>query len=243
MKKVKKLFKPKILLIFFYLLIITFFYNSLFDFQFNKEEVLNFLLKNKEKLDFFITNNFFYLSLIFFISTIAWTLCLGFGLPILIVGAYLFDPLNGTLICVLSKTIGVSIIFIFYNKIFKNYLINKIKFKRIIQNKLSKLLKKNELYYLILFRLFPGIPVQVVDILPLFIGVKFKNYILSKFLGSLIPHYIIISFFSALFENLDRNLDTKLNFSVTRELLIVFLVFSLFIIISKLIKKKINLNK
>ena len=238
-----KLFKTKYILIFIYLSLIFFFYSLFFDFQFNKDLVVEFLIDNKEKFDFYIEKNFINLLLLFFIFSILWTIFLGFGLPTMILTAYLFEPISGTIFLVLSKTIGVSIIFFFYHKTFYSYLSKKINFNRINKNKISKLLKKKELYNLILLRLIPGIPVQVADTLPLLIGVKFKNYILSKFIGSLIPHYLIINVFSALFQNLNNNLDVNIDLSVTRELLIAFLIFGLFIIISKLIKKKINLNK
>jgi len=238
-----KLFKTKYILIFIYLSLIFFFYSLFFDFQFNKDLVVEILIDNKEKFDFYIEKNFINLLLLFFIFSILWTIFLGFGLPTMILTAYLFEPISGTIFLVLSKTIGVSIIFFFYHKTFYSYLSKKINFNRINKNKISKLLKKKELYNLILLRLIPGIPVQVADTLPLLIGVKFKNYILSKFIGSLIPHYLIINVFSALFQNLNNNLDVNIDLSVTRELLIAFLIFGLFIIISKLIKKKINLNK
>jgi uncharacterized membrane protein YdjX (TVP38/TMEM64 family) len=238
-----KLFKTRYVLILLYLILIIFFYNLFYEFQLNKNTVIEFLLNNKEKFDFYIDENLFRLFLIFFTFSIIWTIFLGFGLPTMIVAAYLFEPLNGTIFLVLSKTIGVAIIFFLYKKIFYSYLSSKISFKKINKNTLSKFLKKNELYNLILLRLIPGLPVQAIDILPLIIGVKFKNYILSKFLGSLIPHFLIINFFSVFFTNLDRNLAANLNFSVTKELIIAFLIFGLFIILSNLIKKKINFNK
>lgn len=238
-----KFFKTRFFLILLYLVLILFFYNYFFEFQFNKDTVVEFLINNKEKFDFYIRENFFKLFLIFFIFSIIWTIFLGFGLPTMIVAAYLFEPLDGTIFLVLSKTIGVSIIFFLYKKVFYNYLSNRNSFKKINKKTLSKFLKKNELYNLILLRLIPGLPVQVIDILPLLIGVKFRNYILSKFLGSLVPHYLIINFFSIFFISLDRNLTTYIDFSVTKELLITFSIFGLFIILSNLIKKKINFKK
>ena len=238
-----KLFKTKYLLTFLYLTLIIFFYNLFFEFQFDKTALIDFLINNKDKFDFYIKENFLKLCLLFFTFSIIWTIFLGFGLPTMIAAAYLFDPLGGTLFLVMSKTIGVSVIFILYNKTFNNYLSNKVNFKQIDKSKLSKFLKKNELFNLILIRLIPGLPVQVIDVLPLLIGIKFKNYILSKFLGSLIPHYLIINFFSAFFSNFDANLAANINLSVTKDLLIAFIIFGLFVILSNLIKKKINFNK
>lgn len=235
--------KKNFLLIFFYLLVVVIFYNYFLSFQFNKNQIIDFFISNKEQLDSYIQNNPYKLTLIFFIFSIIWTICLGFGLPTMMVAAYLFDPINATLILVISKSIGVSFVYFFYNKIFITNFINYFDFDKLNKKKISKLFKKNELYYLILFRLFPGVPVQVVDVFPLFIGVKFNNYILSKFIGSLLPHYLIINFFYEFYVNLEKNLATNINLSVTKELLIAFLIFSLFIVISNLVNKKLKLKK
>ena len=239
-----KLIKPlnkKTLITLCYLFLIFVFYKIFFDFQFNKEETFNYLFNNKEKLDIYIKENFLYVSIGFVFFAIIWTILLGFGLPTMMVAAYIFNPFNGTLLLVASKTIGVAIIFIFYKKLFKENFLKKKMFKKINEKRITKLLKKNELYYLILLRLFPGIPVQVIDIFPLFIGVKFKNYIISKFLGSLLPTLLIINFFHLFYENLEKKISTGFDLSVTYELLFAFLIFGIFIILSNLIKKKLKL--
>ena len=141
-----KLFKTKYILIFIYLSLIFFFYSLFFDFQFNKDLVVEFLIDNKEKFDFYIEKNFINLLLLFFIFSILWTIFLGFGLPTMILTAYLFEPISGTIFLVLSKSIGVSIIFFFYHKTFYSYLSKKINFNRINKNKIS-----NEKYLTIWF--------------------------------------------------------------------------------------------
>jgi uncharacterized membrane protein YdjX (TVP38/TMEM64 family) len=241
MNKLIKLLNKKTLITLCYLFLIFVFYKIFFDFQFNKEETFNYLFNNKEKLDIYIKENFLYVSIGFVFFAIIWTIFLGFGLPTMMVAAYIFNPLNGTLLLVASKTIGVAAIFIFYKKLFKENFLKKKMFKKINEKKITKLLKKNELYYLILLRLFPGIPVQVIDIFPLFIGVKFRNYIISKFLGSLLPTLLIINFFHLFYENLEKKISTGFDLSVTYELLFAFLIFGIFIILSNLIKKKLKL--
>jgi len=133
MHKLIQLFNYKKMITLCYLLLIFFFFSFFFDFQFNKEEIISFLINNKDKLDHYIKNNFFNLSLIFFIFSIIWTICLGFGLPLLMLAAYLFDPLNGTLFLITAKTIGVAIIFIFYKKVFRENFLKKKIFKKINQ--------------------------------------------------------------------------------------------------------------
>ena len=82
---------------------------------------------------------------------------------------------------------------------------------------------------------------SIIDIFPLFIGVKFRNYIISKFLGSLLPTLLIINFFHLFYENLEKKISTGFDLSVTYELLFAFLIFGIFIILSNLIKKKLKL--
>ena len=86
-------------------------------------------------------------------------------------------------------------------------------------------------------RLCPGMPVQFADIFPLIINVKFKNYLISKFIGSLIPHFIIINLINKFYENFEKNLNTEFNLAVSKELLLAFFIFGFFIIISNLLKK------
>tara|TARA_B100000780_G_C21102571_1_gene445019 strand:+ start:1239 stop:1964 length:726 start_codon:yes stop_codon:yes gene_type:complete len=241
MNRLIKLFNKKTLVTLCYLFLIFIFYKLFFDFQFNKNEIFNYLSNNKEKLDIHIKDNFLYVSLGFVLFGIMWTVFLGFALPTMMLAAYIFDPVHGTLLLVTSKTIGVAIIFIFYKKMFKDSFLKEKIFKKVNEKRITKLLKKNELYYLILLRLFPGIPVQVKDIFPLFIGVKFRNYIISKFLGSLLPTLLIINFFHLFYKNLENKISTGFDFSVTNELLFAFLIFGLFIILSNFIKKKLQL--
>lgn len=226
-----------------YFFIIISFFSYFFGFQFDKSEILNFLTIHNERLKFHINHNYYQLTLLFILFSVAWTICLGFGLPLMMIAAYLFEPLNGTIILVFSKTLGVICLYIIYKKIFYKYFNKKTFLKKINKKNFFKYFKTNELYYLILLRLFPGIPVQFADIFPLIINVKFKNYLISKFAGSLLPHFVIINLISKFYENFENNLNTEFNLTVSKELLLAFFIFGLFIIISNLLKKKLKLFK
>ena len=49
--------KKNFLLIFFYLLVVVIFYNYFLSFQFNKNQIIDFFISNKEQLDSYIQNN------------------------------------------------------------------------------------------------------------------------------------------------------------------------------------------
>ena len=235
--------KNNLIFIILYFCVVILFYNYFFSFQFNKIEILSFFTKNKEQLDFYINNNFTQLTVFFILFSILWTICLGFGLPTMMIAAYLFSPFIGTIILVFAKTLGVVCLYFIYKKTFFGS-INKRKFlKKINKKNFFKYFKTNELYYLILMRLFPGIPVQFADIFPLIINVKFRNYLISKFIGSLIPHFIIINLINKFYENFENNLNAEFNLTISKELLLAFIIFGFFIIISNLLKKKLKLFK
>ena len=235
--------KSNLIFIIIYFCIVVLFYNYFFSFQFDKTEILNFFTKNKEQLDFYINNNIVQLTIYFILFSILWTICLGFGLPTMMIAAYLFSPLNGTIILVFSKTLGVICLYFIYKKTFFGNLNKKNFLKKINEKNFFRYFKTNELYYLILMRLCPGMPVQFADIFPLIINVKFKNYLISKFIGSLIPHFIIINLINKFYENFEKNLNTEFNLAVSNELLLAFFIFGFFIIISNLLKKKLKLFK
>jgi len=226
-----------------YFFIIISFFSYFFGFQFDKSEILNFLTTYNERLKFHINHNYYQLTLCFILFSVAWTICLGFGLPLMMITAYLFDPLNGTIILVFSKTLGAVCLYFIYKKIFYQSFNKKSFIERIDKKNLLKYFRLNELYYLILLRLCPGIPVQFADIFPLMIDVKFKNYLISKFVGSLIPHFIIINLINKFYENFKNNLNAEFNLTVSKELLLAFFIFGFFIIISNLLKKKLKLFK
>ena len=227
-----------LIIIITYLALFVIFYKFFFDYQFDKDEIIKFLTYNQNKINIFKENNFQELVIYFSIFSIIWTFFLGFGIPTMIIAAYILDPLSGTLILVTSKTIGVIFIYFFHKKFLNNILNVRFYKSKYLNKKLTDNLKKNELTYLILMRLFPGIPVQVVDLLPLLIKIKFSNYVLSKFFGSLIPHYLIISILFEFFQNLENNLSNGVVLNVSKELIIALVIFIGFTILTKIIKKK-----
>ncbi len=235
--------KNNLILITIYFFIIIIFYTYFFGFQFNRTEILNFFIKYRDQLDFYLNNNYYQLTLFFILFSIIWTICLGFGLPTMMIAAYLFEPLNGTIILVFSKTLGVACLYFIYKKIFYQSINKQNFFERINKKNLLKYFRVNELYYLILLRLCPGIPVQFADIFPLIINVKLKNYLFSKFIGSLLPHFIIINLISKFYENFKKNLNTEFNLAISKELLLAFFIFGFFIIISNILKKKLKFFK
>jgi len=115
----------KIFLGFIYLLILVAFLYFIFsniqisrlnDFLYYKELQLN--------LDQFVTNNLIINIIYFSVFTIIWVLMLGFGSPITILSGILFGKWIGTLVSVISMSIGALALYSIANFFFKDIVKN-----------------------------------------------------------------------------------------------------------------------
>ena len=126
----------KLFLGFIYLLLLAVFLYFVFsNIQINR---LNDFLYYKELqlgLENFISANFLINIIYFFIFTVAWVALLGFGSPILIFSGILFGKWIGTIISIISISIGALILYIIADFFFRDTAkkILEQKFKKYIQ--------------------------------------------------------------------------------------------------------------
>ena len=163
---------------------------------------------------------------------------LGFGSPILIVSGILFGKWIGTIISVLSISIGAlalySIANFFFKEIVKIFL--ERKFKKYIQ-----LFQKNEFYYFFIYRFVGGlgVPFFLQNIFPILFNMKKINYFFSSFFG-FIPGFFI---FNTIGAGLNNYIETTEEFSfliliLTPEIYFPILMFIGLMIFSFFVKKK-----
>lgn len=229
----------KLFLGFTYLLLLAVFLYFIFsNIQINR---LNDFLYYKELqlgLENFISANFLINIIYFFIFTVAWVALLGFGSPILIFSGILFGKWIGTIISIISISIGALILYIIANFFFRDT-VKKIleqKFKKYIQ-----LFQKNEFYYFFLYRFIGGlgVPFFLQNIFPVLFNMKKKNYFFSSLFG-FVPSFFILNTIGA---GLNNYIEKSENFSFLElvllpEIYFPILMFIVLIIISLLIKKK-----
>ena len=229
----------KLFLGFTYLLLLAVFLYFVFsNIQINR---LNEFLYYKELqlgLENFISANFLINIIYFFIFTVAWVALLGFGSPILIFSGILFGKWIGTIISIISISIGALILYIIANFFFRD-MVKKIleqKFKKYIQ-----LFQKNEFYYFFLYRFIGGLgaPFFLQNILPVLFDMKKKNYFFSSLFG-FVPSFFI---FNTIGAGLNNYIEKSENFSFLKlvllpEIYFPILMFIVLIIVSLLIKKK-----
>ena len=131
-------------------------------------ENLNIFL---EKFNKFISNNW----IIFFILSVLWIFFLGIASPVIILAVMNFDIIIAILFVLSSFSIGVSLLYF----VSKNILLKLFNFSEKKNfKKYMKIIKKRETLNYLIFRIIPGIPFPIKNILPIIIDMKFLKYIL-----------------------------------------------------------------
>ena len=219
-----------ILVVFLYLIFSNIQINRLNDFSYYKELQLN--------LNNFITNNFAINIISFFMFAMIWVTLLGFGSPILIISGILFGKWVGTVISVISMSLGALALYSIASFFFSNYLKNILegKFQIYIQ-----LFQKNEFYYFFIYRLVGGlgVPFFLQNVFPVLFDMKKFNYFFSSFLG-FIPGFFI---FNTIGSGLNTYIKGNETFSLLSlisapEIYFPILMFVGLIVLSLLVKKK-----
>ena len=183
--------KYKFLLGFGYILILSVFLYFIFS-NFSFEEIgnYNFLKDNREFFVKLKEKNVLILATIFIFFTIIWVLLLGFGSPICIVGGFIFGTWLGTILVVISLTIGATSLYVFCNLFFKDFVkknfLNKFKY-------LEDKFKKNEFIFFLIYRFVGGIPFAIQNLLPVIFNVKLKNYFYGTLIGLFPQVFVVVS--------------------------------------------------
>ena len=222
-----------------YLLVLFFFLYFIFaGIEINRLDDFSYYKEIQSDLDAFISTNRIINLIYFFIFAVIWVSLLGFGSPILIISGILFGQLLGTLISVISISVGALVLYSIGNFFFRDLvkLILKKKFDKYI-----KLFQKNEFYYFFIYRFVGGlgVPFGLQNLIPILFDMKKINYFLSSFFG-FIPGFFVMNTIGA---GLNSYIAKAENFSIsdlllTPEVNLPILMFGALMIFSLIIKKK-----
>ena len=196
-----------------------------------------FIRLNKDLILNYKNNNFILLTFSFFIFSIIWVLMLGFGMPLLLFAGFVFGKWWGTIIIIISTTIGATLL----------YLLASLFFRDIIEEKLSPKFSnlkaffiKNELLYFTIFRFVGGggTPYGIQNVLPVLFDMRVKNYILGTFFGSLPAMFVTVSLGSGIENVIDKNVNLSA-FKVisSPEIYLPIIGFFVILVVSFIIKK------
>ena len=219
-----------LLAVFLYFIFLNVQINRLNDFSYYKELQLSF--------DNFISSNLLINIIYFFIFAIVWVALLGFGSPILIFSGILFGKWIGTIVSIISISIGALALYSIANFFFSD-IVKKIlekKFKKYIQ-----LFQKNEFFFYFLYRFVGGlgVPFFLQNVFPVLFNMKKNNYFFSSLFG-FVPGFFILNTIGA---GLNTYIKKSENFSflelvLTPEIYFPILMFAVLIILSLVIKKR-----
>jgi len=206
---------------------------------FDITQISNFAyIKDSTKVLIDLKNqNLIIFTVIFFIFTIAWILLLGFASPIALTTGFIFGKYFGTLVSVVSFTIGCTILYSLVSLYFRN-LVLKFLPKKIY--KFKNLFNKNEFFYFLMFRFTGGggIPFAAQNVMPVIFDMKVKNYFYSTLLG-LIPSVFVINALGEGIENIiKQNKDPSfIGIIIEPSIYIPLIGFFVILIVSYFIKK------
>ena len=219
-----------ILFFFLYFIFTAIEINRLDDFAYYKEIQTN--------LETYISKNIIINVIYFFIFAIIWVTLLGFGSPILIISGILFGKIIGTLVSVISISIGALLLYSIGNFFFRD-LVKSILEKKF--NKYIQLFQKNEFFYFFIYRFIGGlgVPFGLQNLIPILFGMKKINYFLASFFG-FIPGFFIINTIGAGLNTYISQADSfsMIDFIFTPQIYLPILMFSALMFFSIIIKKK-----
>jgi uncharacterized membrane protein YdjX (TVP38/TMEM64 family) len=168
-----------------------------------------FIKSNKDIILKYKTENFLFLTITFFIFAIIWVLLLGFALPLLLFGGFVFGKWWGILIVLASTTIGATLLYLLAKLFFKDVIEQKLAPKF---SKLRKYFSKNDILYFMFFRFIGGggTPYAIQNILPILFNMSVKNYFVATLIGSAPSMFVTVSLGAGLENVIDKNEDLNI---------------------------------
>ena len=155
----------KLILGIIYILIVSIFFKIYLDL--NIDDIEGFLSSNQKNTFLINIENTTYLNLvlIFFIFSFVWSFFLGFGTPVIILTAFLFDVVVGTILLSLSRSLGSLSMYILLKKFNLNQIYSYIKKKNVIKKKFFTYIKNHPVMFYSLLKLFLGKTNRIVSLI------------------------------------------------------------------------------
>ena len=168
-----------------------------------------FIRSNKDIIFQYKEENFLFLAIAFFIICIIWVLFLGFAMPLLVFGGFVFGKWWGISIVLISTSIGATLLYVLAGAFFKDFIEEKLAPKF---SKLREVFNKNGTLYFMFFRFVGGggTPFAIQNVLPILFNMPIKNYFIATAVGSLPSMFVTVAIGSGIEKVIDQN--TELTF-------------------------------
>ena len=196
-----------------------------------------FIRENKNIILKYKSENFLFLTIIFFVFSIIWVLFLGFVTPLIIFSGFVFGKWWGLLIVLTSLTTGATLLYILAGFFLRDIIKQKLAPKF---SKLREFFIKNDILYFMSFRFMGGggAPYAVQNLLPVLFDMSAKNYFIATFLGSMPTTFVISALGSGIEKVIDQN--EELSFSTvlfSPEIYIPIIVFFIILFVAFVVGK------
>ena len=165
--------KLKVLIGLIYLAIVALVGYLFFYYGANSFLDVNFLKNNKDQIFIYRDENFIWLAILYFFFAIIWVFLMGFATPLVIFAGFTFGIFWGSVISLLSFSIGASLLYLFANHYFKE-MVFKYLSSRFLS--LKNHFNENEFSYFFFLRLIPGIPFSIKNLIPVLFNMKLRNF-------------------------------------------------------------------
>ena len=224
--------------IFIILIFLWFFFQNFSIQDFTSYELIK---ANRDALEEIKKNNFFFMSIMFFLGTTIWVLLLGFGTPIVLVGGFIFGKWFGTLLTVFGLSFGATLLYIFANYFLKETIEEKFSKKFI---NFTDMFKKNEFIFFLIYRNIPGVPFFISNILPTLFNIKVKNFFFGTLIGMTPQLFVGVSLGAGLNKVLEENKNPPSFFDliITQDVYYPIIGLIVIVLLGIILKKKFLLN-
>ena len=196
---------------------------------------LDTLRENREAVQAWVGQHGFLAALIY---TAAYAAVVAFSLPggalMTIVGGFMFGLVPAAACVVVGATIGATVLFLAARTALGDFLRTKTgpALKRMESG-----FRENALSYLLVLRLIPLFPFWLVNLVPAFLGVSLRTYVIATFIGIIPGTLVYASFGNGLGEVLDLGQEPNLGIIFNPEILIPLIGLAVLALLPVLYKK------
>ena len=197
----------------------------------------DFIKLNKDIILKYKSENFLFLTIIFFIFSIVWVLLLGFAMPLLIFSGFVFGKWWGILIVLTSTTIGATLLYMLVGFFFREAIKEKLAPKF---SKLKEFFIKNDILYFMSFRFIGGggSPYAVQNVLPILFDMSVKNYVIATFVGSMPSMFVTVALGSGIEKVIDQNVELSVSTVLfSPEIYIPIIAFFIILFVAFVVRK------
>ena len=196
-----------------------------------------FIRSNKDIILRYKSENFLFLTIVFFIFSALWVLLLGFAMPLLIFSGFVFGKWWGILIALTATTIGATLLYALVGFFFREAIKKSLAVKF---SKLKEFFIKNDILYFMSFRFIGGggTPYAIQNVIPILFDMSLKNYVIATFVGSMPSMFVTVAIGSGIEKVIDQNAELKIStVLLSPEIYIPIIGFFIILIIAFFIKK------